>query len=265
MSPRTIHNVWADWFEHRRPEDRTILLAHYAGIPKYIAARIDSTNPVRTVEVGDLIAYGVIGLAAAIDRYKPTENATFETYAHPRVKGAILDGLRAENPVARNTQDMVTQIRSALETFREQGVCSPSPAQLADETGISKAVVTDLLANLDVFTTPIHLDGVVRDDRTSTCTPVSELLASTDGIPDDQSGLAQDMGLSSEAIAQAVSHLAPLHRAVVALVYLDELTISQVAEACGRSERHVRRVHEAALGALRDLVPDLGSNLEQAV
>ena len=97
MNPRpvrfTVAEAWQAWVTARDLAAREWLLVHYASLIKYVAGRLAAGLP-RRVDTNDLVSAGMFGLIDAIERFDPGNGAKFETYAVPRIRGAILDSLR---------------------------------------------------------------------------------------------------------------------------------------------------------------------------
>ncbi len=94
------------WRTFRRTGDKAVrdrLILMYAPIVKYVAGRLGSGLPAH-VDEGDLVSYGLLGLISAIERYDPDRDVKFETYAIARIKGSILDELRALDWVPRSVR-----------------------------------------------------------------------------------------------------------------------------------------------------------------
>src|SRR5581483_1650259 len=92
------------WLQYRRTRDQALrdrLILTYAPLVKYVAGRLGSGLPAH-VDEGDLVSYGLLGLIGAIERYEPDRDVKFETYAIARIKGAIIDELRAMDWVPRS-------------------------------------------------------------------------------------------------------------------------------------------------------------------
>ena len=90
-------DIQALWVEFGRTHDKPLrdrLILTYAPLVKYVAGRLGSGLPAH-VDEGDLVSYGLLGLIGAIERYDPSRDIKFETYAIARIKGAIIDELRA--------------------------------------------------------------------------------------------------------------------------------------------------------------------------
>jgi RNA polymerase sigma factor for flagellar operon FliA len=101
--------MWAEYKDNRSPETREKLILHYSPLVKYVAGRVSSGLP-PSVEFGDLVSYGVFGLLDAIDKYDPDRGIKFETYAIARIKGAIIDELRADDWVPRSVRFKAREI-----------------------------------------------------------------------------------------------------------------------------------------------------------
>ena len=85
------------WDVYKRTADgdaREKLILHYAPLVKYVASRVASGLP-SSVDQHDLVSYGMFGLIDALEKFEPGRGNKFETYAIPRIEGAIIDELRA--------------------------------------------------------------------------------------------------------------------------------------------------------------------------
>ena len=89
-----VNGVWSEFKRTGARELRNQLIEHYSPFVKYVAGRVMSGLP-RHFDEDDLTSYGIIGLIDAIERFEPDRNLRFETYAIPRIKGAIIDELRS--------------------------------------------------------------------------------------------------------------------------------------------------------------------------
>src|SRR5438477_6532909 len=104
------------WLQYRKTGDAGIrdrLILTYAPLVKYVAGRLGSGLPAH-VDEGDLVSYGLLGLIGAIERYDPERDVKFETYAISRIKGSIIDELRAMGWVARSGRARARDIEPAI-------------------------------------------------------------------------------------------------------------------------------------------------------
>src|SRR3954466_7022228 len=104
------------WQEYKRTADQGVrdrLILTYAPLVKYVAGRLGSGLPAH-VDEGDLVSYGLLGLIGAIERYDPDRDIKFETYAISRIKGAIIDELRALDWVPRSVRARAREIERSM-------------------------------------------------------------------------------------------------------------------------------------------------------
>ena len=113
--------------------DRLILT--YAPLVKYVAGRLGSGLPAH-VEEGDLVSYGLLGLIGAIERYDPGRDIKFETYAIARIKGAIIDELRAMDWVPRSVRARARHIERAMAELEARLHRAPTDQEIASKLGI---------------------------------------------------------------------------------------------------------------------------------
>src|ERR671914_372598 len=139
--------LWRRYGEHRLPTLRDRLVLHYAPLVKYVAGRVGTGLPAH-VDMADLVQSGVFGLWEAIDRYEPERGLKFETYAMQRIRGAILDELRAQDWVPRAVRSRARDVERALERLESRLQRSASDAEVAAELGITVAELREFYAQL---------------------------------------------------------------------------------------------------------------------
>ena len=141
----TLTNVSEDtqhlWLEFRRTGDRALrdrLILTYAPLVKFVAGRLGSGLPAH-VDEGDLVSYGLLGLIGAIERFDPDREIKFETYAISRIKGAIIDELRALDWVPRSVRDAGARHRARDRRARAPPAPSTDRREIAEKLGITRA------------------------------------------------------------------------------------------------------------------------------
>jgi len=123
---------WTEYKSTGHPELRQQLVLHYASVVKYVASRVATGLP-NSVEQGDLVSYEMFGLLDAIDKFDPDrDGGSFETYAIPRIRGAILDELRSMDWVPRSVRAKARRIEQAMGTFENSIGRSPSEEDLPE-------------------------------------------------------------------------------------------------------------------------------------
>jgi RNA polymerase sigma factor for flagellar operon FliA len=89
-----LEEWWQRWIDRRDPLARDRLIVHYSPLVKFVAGRVGAGLP-NSVDPGDLVSAGVFGLIDAVERFDPERGVKFETFAVPRIRGAVFDGLRS--------------------------------------------------------------------------------------------------------------------------------------------------------------------------
>src|SRR5437763_2027261 len=138
------------WLEFRRTGDQKIrdrLILTYAPLVKYVAGRLGSGLPAH-VDEGDLVSYGLLGLIGAIERFDPTRDIKFETYAISRIKGAIIDELRALDWVPRSVRSRAREIERAIAELESKLGRAPSDEEIAGKVGISTDELEESLTDI---------------------------------------------------------------------------------------------------------------------
>src|SRR3954469_5888185 len=126
------------------PQQKDKLIMEYAPLIKFIAQKIAVRLP-SNIELDDLISSGVIGLMDAIDKYDPTRDNKFKTYAEFRIRGSILDELRAQDWVPRSVRDKAKLLDKTLVELESGLGRSPTDEEVAGKLGLSMDEFYDLV------------------------------------------------------------------------------------------------------------------------
>ena len=146
--PRPRHKTL--WREYRRTHDRALrdrLILTYAPLVKYVAGRLGTGLPAH-VDEGDLVSYGLLGLIGAIERYDPDRDIKFETYAIVRIRGAIIDELRALDWVPRSVRARAREIERAIGELEAKLGRAPTDEEIAQKVGITEEELDDSLTEI---------------------------------------------------------------------------------------------------------------------
>jgi RNA polymerase sigma factor for flagellar operon FliA len=241
--------IWEAYQVSAAPELREELLSQYLPLVKNVASRMAIGFP-KSVEVGDLINTGVIGLIEAFRNFDPERGVKFETYAVPRIRGAILDELRSLDWVPRSTRARTREIERALVRLEGRLGRAPSDTELAGELNYDLA---DLYRALDDSnsTVLLSLDELIyREDDNRQVPRVETIQAeSRESILND---------LEKEELRAyltiAISNLTEQEKLVIALYYYEELTLKEIGEVMSISESRVSQIHTKAVLKLRGMV-----------
>jgi RNA polymerase sigma factor for flagellar operon FliA len=233
----TVDTAWEAWHVSQEHMAREWLVVHYASLVKFVAGRLGAGLP-RSVDTGDLVSAGVFGLMNAIDRFDPDQGAKFETYAIPRIRGAILDGLRSLDWVPRSVRSRSRHIQDAIAALEHQLGRAPTDEEIAAELQIEVVELEKWLADVAAGSVG-PLDHVAMD------TTPSQTDAQT------QPGSALEEGELRDAMRAEISKLPEREQAVLVLYYDDGLTLAEIGEALGVTESRISQIHAKAVLQLR--------------
>lgn len=239
-----IETAWQAWHENREPMAREWLVVHYASLVKFVAGRLAAGLP-RSVDTGDLVSAGVFGLMNAIDRYDPDNGAKFETYAIPRIRGAILDSLRALDWVPRTVRSRSRSVQDAISNLEHTLGRTPTDEEIAAELGIETAELEQWLADIAAGSVG-PLDHVAMDS------------AKSDDSHESQPGHAMEQMELRDAMRSEIGRLPEREQAVLILYYEDGLTLAEIGEALGVTESRVSQIHTKAVLQLRSRLARAG-------
>jgi RNA polymerase sigma factor for flagellar operon FliA len=236
--------LWRDFGFDRSGPLRDRLVLHYAPLVKYVAGRVGTGLPAH-VEVGDLIQSGIFGLVDAIEKFEPERGLKFETYAMQRIRGAILDELRAQDWVPRSVRGRARDVERSLERLGAKLQRTPSDIEVADDLDLSVGELRDLYAQLQL-TSVVALDELAAAGRGTTS------LADTLEDEAAEDPVAQLVELDNRrALAEAIGHLSERDRVVVTLYYFENLTLAEIGRVLGVTESRVCQLHTRAVLRLR--------------
>jgi RNA polymerase sigma factor for flagellar operon FliA len=225
---------------------REKLILHYAPLVKYVASRVATGLPA-SVDQADLVSYGMFGLIDALTKFEPGRGNKFETYAIPRIKGAIIDELRAMDWVPRSIRFKAREIEKAHTDLESMLKRQPSEQEMAERLGISRRELHDVVSQIS-FVSVLALDELVSvgADR-------GEQVSLIDTLADR--GIDPTSGVESQEtrglLAAAINELSEREKIVVTLYYFEGLTLAEIGEILGVTESRVCQIHTKAVGGLR--------------
>ena len=208
----------------------------HSGLVTQVATALAGSLP-RHVSYDDLIGWGTLGLFDAMRRYDPSK-ASFKTFARYRIRGAILDGLRSEDPVSRHDRKLFRRAQAAIEQLALALGREPDEEEAARAFGTS-------ISEWQALRTRFGRVGLIPDP--------TQPHMNTDWLPGRLPD-AYEMALSAECRSMLDSAIATLPRrygAVILLYYRRDLTMKEIATRLGVNESRVSQIHKAALERLK--------------
>jgi RNA polymerase sigma factor FliA len=220
-----------------------------------LARRMASTMP-HSIDLGDLVQDGVLGLMDAAHRFDDQRGIKFETFAERRVRGAMIDALRRD-AWPRGVRRVRRELEAAREQLRRELGTEPSLAELAKRVGSDEARLERTIVRISTIeqTSPLaNLDAM----DTSMLPPV--LVPSEPPSPDR----LFEQGEVRDRVRQALASLPARERKIVSLYYFGEATMKQIGETIGVNESRVSQLHARAIQRLRKaLHPEMPAPIVQ--
>jgi RNA polymerase sigma factor for flagellar operon FliA len=241
------------------PTQNELIIEHLA-LVKYHAYRFASQLP-PNVEINDLISAGVLGLIDAAGKFDPSRGVQFKTYADVRIRGAMIDGLRALDWAPQMLRRKGKKLREAAEKLQRQLGREAGEQEICNELSIGLEELHKLHG---------RLHGLTIGNLRETGGGLGE--QSPDSYPDDTTDGPHLQYLKEElksVLTHAVDQLGPKERLVVSLYYFDELTMKEIAAVLDVNESRVSQIHTKAMTQLRRKLKNSGyqpvSNSDNAV
>lgn len=232
------------------------LIMEYAPMIKYIAQKIAVRLP-SNIELDDLISSGVIGLMDAIDKYDPTRDNKFKTYAEFRVRGAILDELRAQDWVPRSVRDKSKLLDRTYAALEQSLGRSATDEEVAHELKMSMDEFYDLINQVR----PVSLLSI--DDSNTFSNVDKKSILNVLDVSKSNNPLSQlNLKKVKEIVALAIEELPEKQRLVLSLYYYEDLNLKEIGKVLDVTESRVSQLHAQAVSRLR---AKLAAMVEQEV
>ena len=229
---------------------RNQLIIYYTPFVKYVAGRVLAGLP-RHFDEEDLVSYGIIGLIDAIERFELDRNLRFETYAIPRIKGAIIDELRSIDWVPRSVRTKARAVEQAVTHLESTLRRTPNDAEVAAELEMTVGEFHKSLRKISTVGM-MALDEVLRGGDRSERSTLGETLPDGSWGPGDTFEAKE----SKEALVRAVDGMPERERTVLMMYYYDGLTLTEIGDVLGVTESRVCQIHTKALRQLRSKLAD---------
>ena len=241
-----VDSLWASFKASGDPAARERLILHYSPLVKYVAGRVGAGLP-RSVDQNDLASYGLFGLIDAIDKFELERGFKFETYAINRIKGAILDELRALDWVPRSVRSRARRIESSIADLEHQLQRAPTEQELAIALEMEVEDLQGALAEIGRSGIGALDDMVGSDSQTS----VGDMLADPSGVSPEAAFQAEE---TREGLVDAINKLPERERLVVTLYYYEGMTLSEIGDVLGVTESRVCQIHAKTMMSLRNRI-----------
>jgi RNA polymerase sigma factor for flagellar operon FliA len=221
-------------------------ILRYTPLIKYIAYRLAMRLPPH-IALGDLMSAGVIGLIDAFKKYDANKNVEFKTYAEFRIRGAMIDELRALDWVPRSVRQKTAQVEKAIANLEKERGRPVEDEEIARELNLPLEEYYDLMNRLKGISL-LDIEGL---RRAMSKVPEGDLL---DYLQDDEENDPFHLLSVKElkrVLGHAIEELSPKEKTVISLYYYDELTLKEIGEVLELTESRVCQIHTKAILKLR--------------
>lgn len=237
--------LWWTYMQSRSQSARDELVVFYSPLVKYVAGRLGSGLPSH-IEQADLVSYGMFGLMQSIEKFDPAKGFKFETFAISRIRGSILDELRAIDWVPRSVRSLAKKVEEAYSSLESKLGRSPSDSEVAVEIGITVEDLLKVFSRIS-YTSVVALDQVLPALEHSATVMLSDSVDTGKGHP----GAALEQEESQLFLRRAISLLGDREKTVLTLYYYENLTMAEIGEVLGVTEGRVCQIHTKAILQLK--------------
>lgn len=230
-----------------------------AGLPfvEALARRMAASMP-HSIDIGDLVQDGVIGLIDAANRFDEERGIKFETFAERRVRGAMIDALR-KDAWPRGVRRQRRELEAAREALRRELGCEPSLADLAARVGSDEKRLSRTIVRINTIESTSPLASVEHGDDANL---PAALLPAEPERPD----AAYERTEVQDRVRAAIRSLPWREQKVIGLYYYGEVTMKQIGREIGVNESRVSQLHARAIRRLREaLGPSMAPQQAAAV
>jgi RNA polymerase sigma factor for flagellar operon FliA len=223
------------------PENKEEIILSHCDLIKYMALRLASRLPAH-ISVDDLFNAGIIGLMDAIDKFDPTQQIQFKTYAKIRVKGAMLDEIRSMDWVPRSLRQKSSTLTKTCMVLEERLGRHPSDEEIGAELGITLEAYHKMLDEIKgISLLPIEIQEAIQDGQ-------GEEQLSTQTDNPFQMVYRKQL---KEELATAIGTLPRTEQLILSLYYYEELTMKEIGAVLGYTESRISQLHTKAVLRLR--------------
>ena len=246
VSDEELAQLWQEY--HRDKNNKTArdkLIVQYIYLTRYVIGRIKVNLP-PSFPYEDIASYGVEGLIDAVEKYSPDRGAKFETYALMRIRGAIIDKIRANDWLPRTVRKKIKEVKEATNNLKIELGRMPTNQEIADKLGIEKEKVDEILAQ------DTGIDSLYDKKNLG-----DESVEIIDTIEDSKSERPEEAAEKKDAkleLERALKRLPERERMLLVFYYHENMTLKEIGEAINVSESRVCQLHAQAIMKLRNIL-----------
>lgn len=237
-------SFWDLWKTKKDQDAGDYLVKKYMPLVHYHVQRIATGLP-KNVKREELKSLALVGLFDAIEKFDPTRDLKFDTYASFRIRGSIIDGLRKEDWLPRSLREKSKRIEAAIERLEQSLMRNATLQELAEELCMPEEEVAAITHEV-FYSNVLSIDDMPKEQDDST--------HQTYALKDESSISPEQELLKSEAIQQLIDQIEKLNdneKLVISLFYKEELTLTEIGQVLGLTTSRISQIHSKAIFKLR--------------
>lgn len=246
--------LWVEYKKAREPKLREYFIKKYAPLVKYVAGKVAVGMP-HNVEFDDLVSYGTFGLLDAIEKYDPTKEVKFKTYAMTRVRGGIFDELRNVDWIPRSIRQKAKQVEKIILELENRMGRTAEDEEIAHELDIDIDEFHDLMSKIS-GTSLISLNDVWHGNDENEEMVFVDTLESPEALNPDTIVEREEI---KNMIVECIKKLPDREKKVIVLYYYEDLTLKEIGEVLEVTESRVSQLHTKAIMRLRGRLSQMKS------
>ncbi len=243
---RNLSEYWMAYKNDDSQNAKETLIVEYVELVKIIAGRLYTTFNAN-VDFDDLVSYGIIGLIDAIEKFDISKEVKFETYANIRIRGAIVDQIRALDWIPRSTRQKFKQLDEVLSRLHNTYGEDITDEVLAREMNMTVTELSKFMGEASALSV-ISLDEKLSENSNFSVRSEDRDISPENNLFDKE---------TKKLLMQRIESLPEREQMIINLYYFSELTYKEIANILEISESRISQLHSKAILKLRGAVEDL--------
>lgn len=243
LDATAVESIWLEFNRTRSERLRNYFMERYLPLVRYNAERIYTRLP-DEVDLEDLMSAGLFGLMDAIEAFDLERAVKFETYCAPRIRGAILDELRAMDWVPRLVRHRTAKVESARQKLEMESGVKPTHEEIARRLGVDEEEFKKIKRDSSAV-------GVISLSRNWRQSDSGREVREIDVIRDDRQTNPLTETQRRDLKNILTKGLSRAERLIVILYYYEEMTMKEIGSTLDLSESRVSQMHSSILARLK--------------
>lgn len=248
LSDEEVAELWKIYLEDKTNKAvRDKLIVQYIYLTRYVIGRIKVNLP-PTYGYEDITSYGVEGLIDAVEKFSPQKGAKFETYALMRIRGSIIDRIRAADWLPRTVRKKIKDIKQAIETLKQELDRNPTTSEIAEYMGLEKEKVEEILSQ------DTGVDSLY--DKKGQGEESVEIIDTIEDKKSERPEEAVEKKDAKRELEFALKKLPERERMLLVFYYHENMTLKEIGDTINVSESRVSQLHAQAIMKLKNLLSE---------